>query len=142
APQPGIELVSNVTGEVLRAGEVSAAYWVRHMREPVRFAQGIARAAALGCRVFVEVGPRPVLLGMGQLTASDVDALWLPSLRPDKGEWSQLLESVAAFWAAGRDLDWNALDPRSRRRKVPLPTYPFQRSRFWAVPPGRTWNAT
>ena len=136
-----LELVSNVTGEVLRPGDITPAYWMRHMREPVRFAKGIERAAALGCRVFVEVGPRPVLLGMAQLSAADADALWLPSLRPDRGEWTQLLESVAAFWASGRDVDWAVLDRGRRRLKVPLPTYPFQRRRFWAVPEGVPWNA-
>lgn len=138
---PKITMVSNVTGTLVThestASDVtSAEYWVKHVKEPVRFADGIATLAEQGYTVFVEIGPKPTLLGMGQqcLDAA-VERAWLPSLRSGRGEWQQMLSSLGELYVRGIKIDFAGLDRDDdrahARRKVLLPNYPFQRERYW-----------
>jgi pimeloyl-ACP methyl ester carboxylesterase/acyl carrier protein len=83
-----------------------------------------------GCTAFVEIGPKPVLSGMAKAVAGP-DALWLPSLRPGRGDWATLLRGLAELHVRGAEVDWAALDRHHPRRRVVLPTYPFQRRRHW-----------
>ena len=122
-------VVSNLTGGVLGAGELSGRYWRRHARERVRFKEGMEVLREQGCAVFVEVGPRPVLLGMGRECIGE--GAWLPTLRKGRGDWEQLLEAVGELYVRGVDVDWAGFDRDYTRRKVALPTYPFQRQRYW-----------
>jgi SAM-dependent methyltransferase/acyl carrier protein len=131
--------VSNVTGSLAVAEHVGRAdYWVTHMREPVRFADSVRTAAALGVTHFIEVGPHPVLSAMGPDCAPDHRAEWLPSLRRDSSDWSDLLESVQRLYVSGADIDWQAFDRGYVRRRVSLPTYPFREKRHWTDISGRT----
>jgi acyl transferase domain-containing protein len=125
---PSIKLISNITGTLI--SDFNADYWVQHVRQPVRFAQGMATVAGLAAEAFVEIGPKPILLGLGQLSVPG--KLWLPSLYPKQhGDWRQMLESLAAWYAHGGTVDWRAFDRPYPCRKVALPTYPFQRQRYW-----------
>jgi acyl transferase domain-containing protein/thioesterase domain-containing protein len=147
---PQMHLISNVTGKKAEGDEVChARYWRRHLRESVRFADGVQAAYDLGCRYFVELGPSPGLLGMGQECIVDKrennlatesaatfddsldQARWLPSLRKDRGNWQQILESVGELYVQGVDLDWVGFEQDYNRTKIPLPTYPFQKKRYW-----------
>nr|VFJ48280.1 MAG: myxalamid-type polyketide synthase MxaB [Candidatus Kentron sp. FM] len=137
---PKIPLCSNVTGEMATDEITSPAYWVRHVREPVRFAAGVAALHGQGIEAFLEIGPRPALLGMaGQCLPGDVaggaQAIFIPSLREGHEDWRQLLGSLGQWYVHGGSVDWAALDrtPDNEppRRKVQLPTYPFQRQRYW-----------
>ena len=85
-----------------------------------------------GCRVFLEIGPSPTLLSMGRRVLGD-EASWLPSLRPGRDDWAQMLESLGQLYLAGAPADWAGLDRDYSRRKVWLPTYPFQRERCWVT---------
>jgi polyketide synthase 12/myxalamid-type polyketide synthase MxaB len=126
-----IPLVSNLTGRVATDGELSApAYWSRHARHTVRFMDGIQTLQAEGCEAYIEIGPHPVLLGMARAQLDEA-ALALPSLRRNRDDWEQLLESLAALYTAGASVDWKAFDAPYQRRRVSLPTYPFQRQRYW-----------
>jgi acyl transferase domain-containing protein/acyl carrier protein len=87
-----------------------------------------------GCNVFVEIGPRPMLIDVGRLAVTDPGVLWLPSLDPTRSEWQQMLESLAALYERGAMVDWSGFDREYRRCKVALPTYPFQRQRYWLQP--------
>ncbi|MFI9650792.1 type I polyketide synthase, partial [Streptomyces sp. NPDC052040] len=130
---PRIPLISNVTGAPVAAQELSdPAYWARHTLAPVRFADGLRALHASGARAFVEIGPRPVLLGLGRDCLPDADALWLPSLRPGRDR-SELLGSLAALHVRGVPVDWTAFhrDRRPAARRIALPTYPFQHERHW-----------
>nr|VFJ43004.1 MAG: Acyl transferase domain-containing protein [Candidatus Kentron sp. DK] len=131
--EPGIPLCSNVTGKMASAEEVaSPAYWIRHVREPVRFAAGVQSLAEAGIDTFLEVGPRPSLLGMaGECLPDDTGIGWLPSLREEQEDWRQLLSSLGQWHTRGGEPDWRALARGNTRRKVSLPTYPFQRQRYW-----------
>jgi acyl transferase domain-containing protein/acyl carrier protein len=129
---PRLPLVSNVTGEVAPGEVVARAdYWRRHVRAPVRFAAGMQALHALGCEAFVEIGPGASLIGLGQRTIVGDAELWVPSLRKGQCERTQLLGAVGALFARGVPIDWAGLDAGRPRRSVALPTYPFERKRFW-----------
>ncbi|HEY7170340.1 MAG TPA: SDR family NAD(P)-dependent oxidoreductase [Vicinamibacterales bacterium] len=130
--EPRVALLSNLTGRIAGAGELtSAAYWRRHVREAVQFAPAMSALHDQGYRTFLEVGPTPILLGMGRRVVPDAGTAWLPSLRKGRDDWSQLLETCGALYARGVDLDFEAFDRPYRRRRVALPTYPFERERHW-----------
>ncbi|HLF25323.1 MAG TPA: type I polyketide synthase [Anaerolineae bacterium] len=131
---PRIPLVSNVTGQVWPAGAApDAAYWRDHVRAPVRFADGMRTLADQGYAVFVEIGPHPTLLGLGKHCLPDDYGAWLPSLKRGQDDWTQLLGSLGKLYARGADVDWPGFerDYAEGRQKIALPTYAFQRERYW-----------
>ena len=136
---PEITLVSNLTGRIAGEEVTTAAYWVWHVREAVRFAASMQAAADLGCGTFLEIGPQPVLCGMGRQCLTSGIELWLPSLHAKRGNWVQMLDSLAALSVQGVAIDWEGFDREYRRSKVALPTYPFERQRYWF--PGRPAGA-
>jgi acyl transferase domain-containing protein len=95
APQLGF--VSNLTGDLL--SEVGGDYWLGHARSPVRFRQGMETLRREGCGIFVEMGPNPVLLGMGRRCVEG--RIWLPSLREGQDDWRRILTSLGDLYAAG-----------------------------------------
>ncbi|WNG36476.1 acyltransferase domain-containing protein [Archangium violaceum] len=130
--EPKLKLVANVTGRVAEAGEVTRGeYWRRHVREPVRFAQGVKALVEAGVEVVVEVGPKATLLGMGKQCVTEGGPEWVASLREGQGEWKQLLSALGALWVQGAEVDWATLESGAARRRVELPTYPWQRQRHW-----------
>ena len=134
---PRIGYVSNLTGLQLGSDEApDAEYWVRHVMQPVQFARSIETLFQAGQRVFVELGPTTTLLGMARRCVT-ADAVWLPSLRKGKEDWTQLLETVGALYVQGAAIKWDAFDADYDRRRVVLPTYPFQRQRYWALDDAR-----
>lgn len=127
-----ITLVSNLTGRAVEPSfRFSGHYWRDHAREAVRFAEGIRALHGQGYRHFLEIGPQPTLIALGRRSIDDETATWVPSLRRNTGDWSQMLESVAQLYVRGVPLDWDGFDRDRGRRKVVLPTYPFQRGRHW-----------
>ncbi|HLJ19181.1 MAG TPA: beta-ketoacyl synthase N-terminal-like domain-containing protein, partial [Stellaceae bacterium] len=125
---PQIGLVSNVTGDLVSEEVTDPRYWVRHLREPVRFGAGIAALEEHG--VFLEAGPQPVLLGLARQSLPQSSAAWLPSLSQRRGNWQQMLESLSALYLRGADIDWPGFDRGYARRKLELPAYPFERQRY------------
>nr|WP_255442726.1 type I polyketide synthase [Corallococcus sp. Z5C101001] len=127
-----LELVSNVSGKAVKGGEEKeAGYWARHLREPVRYWEGVKGLYERGYRVFVEVGPKPTLTGVGKRYLGKGEAEWVGSLRPGSSDWETLLGSMARLYVRGVEVDWEGLDKAHARRRTPLPTYPFQRERYW-----------
>ena len=131
--EPAIALVSGVSGQLARPGEVTtAAYWAAHVREPVRFAAAVAALAGAGARTFVEVGPDAALSAVGaQVTGDDPAAAWLPVLRAGRDEEQSLVTAVAGLHVRGAGVDWEAFWSGTGARRVELPTYAFQRERYW-----------
>ncbi len=130
---PTLPLVCNRTGTVLTAQTpLDAPYWRRHSRQPVQFAESIRTVAALGCSVLMEIGPQPVLTGAAvQVWPEHLAApRAIPSLRKGVGDRRQIAEALAAAYVSGHRPDFAALHHNSHRR-LELPTYPFQRRRFW-----------
>jgi acyl transferase domain-containing protein/acyl carrier protein len=138
---PRVPFVSTVTGTVSDGSfAFDASYWRRHARGTVRFADGLTALQARGDRVFLEIGPAPTLSGMGRRLLEADDLTWLASLRKGRDDWRQMLDAVGGLFVQGVALDWSAFDAPYRRRKALLPTYPFQRERYWvevapAAPP-------
>ncbi|QRK05997.1 acyltransferase domain-containing protein [Archangium violaceum] len=140
---PKLTVISNVTGRPATAAELTgAAYWKRHVREPVRFLAGVQSLHEAGIGLMVELGPKPTLLGMAKrCVPEDAGAGWIPSLREGQNETRTVLEAVSELYTRGVEVDWKGLVGTSRRR-VTLPTYPFQRERYWVEPSARAAGAT
>jgi acyl transferase domain-containing protein/glutamate-1-semialdehyde aminotransferase len=139
---PRIPYVSGVTGDwILPDESTSPAYWARHCREPVRFAMGIDTLVAGGVNILIEIGPgvtlstfalRGAARGGGCIVHGS-----LPTNEREKPDLSTLLEAAAKLWIAGAPIDIGALYRGERRVRISLPTYPFERSRYWIDAPGR-----
>ncbi|MEO3758976.1 type I polyketide synthase [Mycobacterium sp. B14F4] len=130
---PTLPLVCNRTGAVLTAqSPLDAHYWRRHSRQPVQFAESVRTVAALGCSVLMEIGPQPVLTGAAvQVWPEHVAApRAIVSLRRGVGDRRQIADALAAAYVGGHRPDF-AAPQRRPRRTLELPTYPFQRRRFW-----------
>lgn len=128
---PRIKLISNVTGALATDEIATPAYWCRHVRQPVQFAASMETLNNQGYKVFLEVGPKPTLLGMGRHCLPDGAAAWLSSLYPGREDWQSLLQSLATLYIQGASIDWSSFDQPYPRHRLQLPTYPFQRQRYW-----------
>ncbi len=155
--EPVISVVSNLTGEVASAGQLcDPGYWVRHARETVRFRDGVRWIGSHGVRSFLELGPDGVLSAMtrecfpgeGTRDGSEVrrdgadglggadgwderSAVAAPVLRAGRPEARALLGALAQAWVRGVDVSWADIFGGSGARRVALPTYAFQRERYW-----------
>ncbi|MEU0839644.1 type I polyketide synthase [Streptomyces sp. NPDC005962] len=134
---PRIPIVSNLTGEVVEAQEIgSADHWLRHAREAVRFADGVAWLGKQGVTDFVEVGPDATLSG---LVADQLDSLGsaivVPTTRPDQDETVTVSHALARLHTRGTRVEWPTLAPDHR---LDLPGYAFQRRRYWLDAPAAT----
>merc|ERR1711912_58900 len=129
--KPKIPLISNVTGTEVGAEITMAEYWVAHVRQPVRFATSMKTLEEQGYETFLEIGAKAILLGMGRQCVTEDVGEWLPSLRPGVDEWQQMLSSLGQLYVKGVKIDWSGFDADYSRQKVALPTYPFQRERYW-----------
>ncbi|WP_338119886.1 type I polyketide synthase [Streptomyces scopuliridis] len=129
--EPALPVVSNLTGGPATAGELSSAdYWVRHVREAVRFADGVRALADRGVGTFLELGPDGVLSAMARESVP-ATAVVVPALRKDRDEEAALVTAVARLHVAGAAVDWTGVFAGTGARQVDLPTYAFQRERFW-----------
>ncbi|XTZ15526.1 type I polyketide synthase [Micromonospora echinospora] len=133
---PTVPIVSNLTGRVAEPEQLcSPGYWVRHVREAVRFADAVDHLAVAGVGTYVELGPNGVLTAMAQSCLTDPSAVLVPLVRKDRPEPRAALEALANLHAAGLVVDWEALVSGGRR--VDLPTYAFAHERYWLEPVGR-----
>ncbi len=128
---PNIKLISNVTGTVVTTEIANAEYWLKHLRQSVKFAAGMETLEQQGCEILLEVGPKPILLGMGRKCLAEGVGVWLPSLRPGQSDWQQLLQSLQELYLRGASINWSGFDQDYPRRRLVLPNYPFQRQRYW-----------
>ncbi|MFJ2830808.1 type I polyketide synthase [Streptomyces sp. NPDC087263] len=129
--QPKYPIISNVTGREWGPEQLRAAYWSEHVLAPVRFAQGVTTLYETGCRTFLELGPAPVLLGLGARSLPEDGVAWIPSLRRDREDAHIVGQALGALHHRGVPVDWNAVHSDERPRRTPLPTYPWQRERYW-----------
>jgi acyl transferase domain-containing protein/acyl carrier protein len=137
SPRTGdIPFHSTVTGEVLDTAELDAEYWYRNLRRMVRLEPVMRSLLEQGQRAFIEIGPHPVL-GLGlqetieQTLTNPGEAAALFTLRRDEGGPERFALSLAEAHAAGVEADWHAFFAGSGAKRVKLPTYPFQRKRYW-----------
>ncbi len=136
---PKVPYISNVTGTWIRAEEATdPGYWARQLRGTVRFADGVAELLAEPQRVLLEVGPGNTLSTLSRQHPDRTPAqAVISSLRHPKqagDDQAVVLEALGRLWIAGADVDWSGVWAGERRRRVPLPTYPFERRRYWVEP--------
>ncbi|MCX4098275.1 type I polyketide synthase [Nocardia sp. alder85J] len=136
---PAIPVVSNVTGELADPQQLcDPDYWVRHVREPVRYLAGVRAARAYGATVFLEAGPGTTLTALTRdgLADDDNDPLTAaPAMDPKREEALSFHAALAAAFVAGTTVDWASTLLAGRSQHVDLPTYAFQRRRFWLEKP-------
>ncbi|WP_406277451.1 SDR family NAD(P)-dependent oxidoreductase [Nocardia sp. NBC_00881] len=138
---PTIPIMSNVTGEVVDRELTDPEYWVRQVRSAVRFAPGVRALAAAGTRRFLEVGPDAVLAAMTRQCVAEepeVEARSMVAAAARRGadEVAQFTAFLAAAHAAGLEVNWCSLYTGRSLRRISLPTYAFQRTRYWLPPSG------
>ena len=136
---PTIPFISNVTGRRITTKEATdPRYWARQLRQTVYFADGLRELATEPNRVFIEVGPGRILAGLTRpnLTAGDSRSVWasLPDARERKSDEVTLLNTLGRLWMAGVSFSWKRFRGKRPAVRVPLPTYPFERQRFWLEP--------
>jgi acyl transferase domain-containing protein/acyl carrier protein len=166
---PQRPVVSSMTGQLVTQELTDPRYWRRHLRNTVRFADGVQTLHELGVGLFLEIGPKPTLVGLAEqvvdqgtrrqeegetrrqeaqggaaslLPVSPSSCLFLPSLRADRAEWQQMLTSLGALYGQRVKVDWQGVDRAYQRRKLLLPTYPFQRERYWLTAGGQRRKTT
>jgi phthiocerol/phenolphthiocerol synthesis type-I polyketide synthase E len=144
---PQRPFISNVTGRPITAEEAcSPSYWGRHLRGTVRFSDGLAQAFGTPGRVLLEVGPGETLTGLARQHPQHKTAagIWSSQSHPQQHQRNerQLATAVAGLWMAGVNVDWTAWADGQAARRVPLPTYPFQRQRYWVDAQGPQHSST
>ncbi|MER7751903.1 type I polyketide synthase, partial [Kitasatospora sp. NPDC097643] len=128
---PRIPLVSTLTGALAAEELTDPAYWVRHVREAVRFADAVTALEAEGVRTFLEIGPGGTLTALGEENARHRDSAFAAALRADRPEARALTTALARLQVRGVRPDWQAYFAATGARRVDLPTYAFQQRRFW-----------
>ncbi len=133
---PQIPIVSNVTGELANENIANVDYWVEHILQPVQFAQGIRLLESQGVNIYLEIGTKNTLIAIAKYILADTNQqspLFLSSLNPGQQDTGQIFSSLAQLYVRGVTIDWStfALNSNSNCRRVSLPTYPFQRQRYW-----------
>jgi len=128
---PCYEIVSNITGEVLREAFVDAHYWIDHILEPVDFYKGILFLEQEGVNAYLEIGPQATLLGLVKNCLPATNATFIPSLRKNNEDHFVLLNAVSLFYKGNVKINWALLHSDHKRKRVVLPTYAFQRKSYW-----------
>ncbi len=131
-----VSFYSTVTGDPLDTSELDGEYWYRNLRETVRFGRTVGGLLADGYRTFIEISPHPVLsMAVQETVDREVDhpnrAVVVGSLRRDDGGPERFLRSLAEVWVHGVQVDWRRLFHGSGAQTIKLPTYAFQRERYW-----------
>jgi acyl transferase domain-containing protein len=133
--EPTITLVSTVSGQVARLSDISAAYWARHIAEPVNFMAAVRALDRRGKHLFIEIGPLATLTPLGKRCVPAGRHVWLPSVCPSDRDNNMVLAAVAKAYAAGQPISWLDFHRGRRGRKIELPTYAFDR-RPYRLPVG------
>ncbi len=129
---PKIGLISNLTGQLAEGKLIANAdYWCRHLREPVRFLDTMETLYKQDYEMFVEIGPQPILSGMGKRCFPAEFGTWLPSLQSGFEDWQVLLNSLGTLYSKGQQINWKGFDQDYQRYRLSLPTYTFERQSYW-----------
>lgn len=136
---PRIPFLSSPTGRWITAEQATdPSYWALHLREPVRFCDGRKELARLGDHILLEVGPGNTLTTLAQHpcygAADQVVLSSLGHVLEDHHDVASILNALGRLWLAGVSVDWRGFHSRERRQRVALPTYPFERKRYWIDP--------
>ena len=129
---PKLKLVSTLTGKIAGSEILSSDYWVSHIRESVKFSEGMTTLSSMGVKTYLEVGPGSVLMSLGKQNLKDYkDKLWLVSLKKGEKEQKSLLQSLSEWYAQGGDVEWESFYKNREVEKISLPSYSFKKEIFW-----------
>jgi phthiocerol/phenolphthiocerol synthesis type-I polyketide synthase E len=141
---PQIPYISNVTGKRITAAEATdATYWGRHLTQPIQFAAGLQHLCSPSAPVLLEVGPGQMLTSLaeqylaGRGVTDRVTLASLPHSSDAQPDRAFILNTLGRLWLAGIEPDWNGIHRHESRSRTPLPTYPFERQRYWLTPSKR-----
>jgi myxalamid-type polyketide synthase MxaC len=130
--EPYTDIILNRTGKPADAtSKIDAAYWRDHLRNSVLFSDSVEFLYNSGKRIFLEIGPQPVLLGMARRVVPDDSVKWVPSIKQSSGDWKSITKSISDLYVAGASLNWAGFDQPYARKKVQLPSYAFQEKFLW-----------
>jgi phthiocerol/phenolphthiocerol synthesis type-I polyketide synthase E len=136
---PRVPFVSNVTGTwITNEQAIDPEYWVEHLRRTVRFSSGLSAIAGVPEIALLEVGPGRTLSSLAKGQRENAAIPVVATMRHAKEQRSDddaLSEAIAKLWLAGVDIDWDAMHEGHDVRRTSIPTYPFERERFWVAPP-------
>lgn len=136
---PEIPYISNVTGTWITAEQATDPnYWCKHLRQTVRFADGLQELMQESNNILLEVGPGRTLTTLAKRYAGTKDQVILSSVRHPQDSESDvafLLKTLGKLWLNGVAIDWSGFSTHEQRHRLPLPTYPFERQRYWIEPP-------
>ena len=135
---PNLPFVSSATGQLISDDEATdPGYWAAHLRNRVRFTEGVQSLLHMGCSIFLEVGPRSTLTALaGQQLTDRTQQRCLSSMGDSEADaFRSVLDTAGQLWCSGVAIDPSQLHGPGPRRRIPLPTYPFARKRFWVDRP-------
>ncbi len=138
--EPNVQYISSLTGKLTT--HIDSKYWQAHQRKTVRFADALDTLLAQGYTHLIEIGPTPTLITIAQRNLDGIQdtPTYYASLRKGQDDWAQMLNSLAGLYVHGTAVDWRGFDQPYLRHRVTLPTYPFQRQRYWAAAGSRPRN--
>ena len=143
---PTLRYISGVTGTWIKDSEATNPdYWAQHFRQPVKFSAGIQQLRALSNCILLEVGPGNVLSTLTRQHSGPAEQLVVSSLSDShsgQGDALTLMNAMGALWTAGIQPSWSKLHQNERRQRVSLPTYPFERKRYWLQASDTEWATT
>ncbi|MFD7490953.1 type I polyketide synthase [Streptomyces sp. NPDC059832] len=128
---PKLPIISNLTGQVAGEELLTADYWVDHVRQAVRFLDGVRHLETQGVTTYLELGPGGVLSAMGQDCVTDDASAFLPALRKDRAEPEALTTALAELHVRGTRIDWTTYYANTGAQHTDLPTYAFQHKHYW-----------
>lgn len=127
---PQFEFISTLTGKTMELAP-DANYWTRHLRESVRFYDAIKILEQKEYKYFLEVGGSPTLTSLSKRIIENPNCVFVNSLKNKINDWQQIAFAIGELYTSGVDFDWNGFDKDFHRTKIDLPTYPFQRKKYW-----------
>ncbi len=129
---PSMPFVSNITGEIAKFKDVACAeYWLKHVRNPVDFLNGIMCIANRGAHNFIEVGPSPHLIALGKSAVDADEHRWVATLSAKSDAINSLRQALGDLYLCGLELNWQAVHKGIQGQTLPLPFYPFEKKRYW-----------
>ncbi|MBW4454228.1 MAG: polyketide synthase dehydratase domain-containing protein [Nostoc indistinguendum CM1-VF10] len=128
---PNIGIVSSLTGELATDVIAKAEYWHRQVDTPIEFSTSIQTLQAQGCELFIEISPKAILIDITKQFIPQEFGTFLPSLNEQEEDWQVLLQSLSTLYIQGHNINWEEFDSDYQRHRISLPTYPFERQKYW-----------
>jgi len=140
--KPQLPVICNVTGKVLAPDTIlDGKYWAGHIRHSVQYSQSVEAAQDMGCEVILELGPHSVLTQMAGGKWKSPQSHLVACLQRDSDDATSICSAIGKMYACGVNVNFRSIHARENRKPVVLPTYPFERRRFWGPDKPRAAHA-